>query len=171
MSKRSDPPASDEPVKAAPPRLPPARVWLVDGYNVLHTVLLGGQARESWWRAGERERLRARVWGFTDPNAELWLVFDGSTPNSDPLNEPDSESSEGDVPGRQRVRVVFAPDADDWIRRRAKQLCGAGDAEAGSIAVVTADRRLADRSRHAGAQIVRPRDFIAHCPDPRDGAE
>ena len=50
---------SDSPGAAA--ELPNAELWLVDGYNALHAVLLGGgqseERRQDWWRSEHRERL------------------------------------------------------------------------------------------------------------------
>jgi predicted RNA-binding protein with PIN domain len=136
---------------AATPALPPARLWLVDGFNVLHSVLLGGESRERWWTASERSRLRVRAERFDVAGAEIWLVFDGSRPAPDPVDAPDG--------GATRVSSVFAASADLWLARRVRAA-----EHAGEIAVVTADRSLAGRCRHAGAHIVTPRDFLAHCP-------
>jgi rRNA-processing protein FCF1 len=56
------------------------------------------------------------------------------------------------------VQVVFAPSADDWLLREVRS------AENPSrVVVVTADRSLGDRARHAGASVVSPRDFLARC--------
>ena len=44
----------------------PAAAWLIDGYNVLHTVLLGGQPREGtdWWGETGRDLLWERIQSF-----------------------------------------------------------------------------------------------------------
>ena len=139
-------------------------VWLVDGYNVLHTVLLGGQARsgdKAWGRA-TRDRLIERIRGFetlgpgsasSPPSPEngpgiAFVVFDGKQPAS----EADQEAP---------LRVIFAPSADDWIVRPARHASQPGD-----LVVVSADRQLSERCRHAGARVVSPRDFMARCPSP-----
>ncbi len=53
-----------------------ARIWLVDGYNVLHAAVLGGRDRSQWWTGSRRRELLERVSGF-DVDAEVWIVFDG----------------------------------------------------------------------------------------------
>jgi predicted RNA-binding protein with PIN domain len=128
--------------------------WLVDGFNVLHAGVLRGNDRRGWWREEMRARLLARVASFEDSAAELWVVFDGPGPGG----EAERESL--------RPRVVFAPSADEWL------LAAVRDApDPASVVVVTADRQLADRARHRGAQIVSPRAFLARCPSERDGPQ
>jgi hypothetical protein len=174
-------------------------IWLVDGYNVLHTVLLGGQPRESihWWSEAGRKLLCERVMEFdglgfapspgpsptpsptSRPNStsnptlsprptpgtgptgilvprrpepqpapgSVWIVFDGKRP--------------GPAPGETNPKIVFAPSADQWIVGQVRK---AQDARA--FAVVTADHQVGGRCRHAGAQVVAPRDFIARCGTP-----
>ena len=120
--------------------------WLVDGFNVLHAGVLRGNDRQGWWREDVRARLLARVAGFDDAAAELWVVFDGRGP----LGAAEESSL--------RPRVVFAPSADEWL------LAEVRDAEDPSaVVVVTADRQLADRARHRGARVVSPRAFLARC--------
>jgi hypothetical protein len=126
------------------------RLWLVDGFNALHVALLRGREREAWWTEERRQELLARVRGFDDPTAEVWIVFDGPRPlpattRREPAGAP---------------RVAFAPSADDWLLRRVK------DATPGEVAVVTADRRLADRARARGAQVISPQAFLARCRRP-----
>jgi predicted RNA-binding protein with PIN domain len=120
--------------------------WLVDGFNVLHAGVLRGNDRQGWWREEMRARLLARVAGFDDEAAELWVVFDGSGP----LADAELRSL--------RPRVVFAPSADEWLLAEVRE---ADDPTA--VVVVTADRQLADRARHRGAQVVSPRAFLARC--------
>lgn len=124
----------------------PETEWLVDAYNVLHVVLLGGEDRSEWWRARARDRLIERAAHLPIAHGRVWLVFDGGVPAA----ETDAE-----VAG---PRIVFTPSADDWIHRRARQSIGPAPR------VVTADRKLARRCRRAGARIVSPGDFIAACP-------
>ncbi len=123
-------------------------VWLVDGFNVLHAVVLGGRDRRGFWRAAERQRLIDRVRGFDAKASEVWVVFDGPRPADEAEPDPDD-----------RVHVVFAPSADEWLLRRVR-----GAEEPGAVAVVTRDRKLAGRSRHRGARVVEPRDFLRRCP-------
>jgi len=123
----------------------PARLWLVDGFNVLHAAVLKGRDRRGWWRGPARARVLALAGGLPDADAEIVVVFDGDDPDEEP-----------DLP--PRVRQVFAPSADDWLVRRVK----AAAAEL-PVLVVTADRALAARARHHGAEIVSPRSFAARC--------
>jgi predicted RNA-binding protein with PIN domain len=129
------------------------RLWLVDGFNVLHVGVLQGRDRRGWWKRERREELLERVKGFRAEHdgADVLVVFDGK--------HPPEPAHEADVP------VVFAPSADEWLVRAVR------DAErAESIAVVTADRRLADRVRRRGASVVAPRSFISRCGVPATSA-
>ena len=135
------------------PRSEP-RIWLVDGFNVLHAVLLGGRDRSEWWTEPLRRELLARVARFQalgglDSAPEVWVVFDGPRP---------AEASAPPPPDEPRLHDVFAPCADDWLLERVKRA-----AQPERIAVVTADRRLAARVRHRGAQVVAPADFLGRC--------
>jgi predicted RNA-binding protein with PIN domain len=133
----------------------PAPVWLVDGYNVLCTGLLGGHDRSDWWSEARREELLALLarfdgldgfdglGGFDQADAEIWVVFDGA-------REP-SDTGERSGP----VRVVFAPSADEWLVEQVRVHA--------EVAVVTADRKLAGRARHRGARVVSPREFLRRC--------
>jgi hypothetical protein len=124
-------------------------LWLVDGFNVVSVGLLreqsGGQGREGWWRRENREALVARARGFDDPAAEVWIVFDGGDPGG---------NEEGATP-----RTVFARSADDWLLDRVRAA-----EDPGQLKVVTADRRLANRVRARGAEVVSPGDFLGRCP-------
>jgi predicted RNA-binding protein with PIN domain len=120
--------------------------WLVDGFNVLHAGVLRGNDRKGWWREEMRARLLARVAAFDDEAAELWVVFDGRGP----LADAELRSA--------RPRVVFAPSADEWLLAEVR-----GAEDPSQLVVVTADRQLADRARHRGAQVVSPRAFLARC--------
>jgi YacP-like NYN domain len=128
-------------VESQRPTLP--RVWLVDGYNVLNVGLLAGRSREGWWTGPFRNELLGRVQGFEEEAAEIWVVFDGTTP-------PGSG-------GAGRVRCVFAPSADEWLLGRMRER----DPE--EVALVTADRRLAARARDRGVEVVAPAAFLARC--------
>jgi hypothetical protein len=155
--------------------------WLLDGYNVLHAALLPGELRSQtpWWNEDGRQRLIRRVFFFDalkDPRKDvltddiqgesgqphdrtlkdattpsspiIWIVFDGERP------APESDDQ------HPRVRVIFAPSADDYLVSRSRR------AEPDqSIFVVSSDKRVIGRCAHAGAQIVKPRDFLARCID------
>jgi hypothetical protein len=121
-------------------------LWLVDGFNLLHAaVLRAGDSRDGWWKGENRARVLELARGFDDPAAEMVVVFDGAKP-------PEAESDD------PWPRVVFAASADDWLLAAVRE---APDPH--RVAVVTADRRLADRLRDRGAQVVPPTAFAARC--------
>jgi predicted RNA-binding protein with PIN domain len=136
-----------EDVKSRPPT---PSMWLIDGFNVLHVGLLGGRDRSEWWTAARRDQLLEKVARFDDPRAQVWVVFDGPRPEVATAEDAD-QSGEG-------PRRVFAASADAWLVER---VAAAEDPE--RIAVVTADRQVAGRVRHRGAQVHSPRDFLARC--------
>jgi len=127
-----------------PPQRP--RHWMIDGFNVVQHGLLGGRDRECWWTAPHRAELIARSSDFDDPDAEIWLVFDGPTPID----------AQADAP---RPHVVFAPSADVWLLAQVRSA-----EDPGQVVVVTADRRLSARVRQRGASVVAPIDFLRRCP-------
>lgn len=119
-------------------------LWLVDGFNVLNLAILGDSERAAFWGPAARARLLRLVAELPEP-ARVVVVFDGSRPA--PLAAKEAE------PG-----VVFAPSADEWILREIRAV-----EDPNQIALVTADRKLADRARHRGARIVEPATFVARC--------
>jgi predicted RNA-binding protein with PIN domain len=125
-------------------------IWLLDGFNVLHAGLLGGRDRAEWWTETRRSELLERVGHFDDPRAEVWVVFDG----------PHPEAAAEDAVGLRAPapRPVFAPSADEWLLARVRAA-----EDPGRVAVVTADRKLADRARHRGARVYSPRAFLDRC--------
>jgi predicted RNA-binding protein with PIN domain len=120
------------------------KIWLVDGYNVLHAVVLGGKDRSRWWTGSLRRELLERVSGF-DADAEIWIVFDG----------PDDSGAATDPRG---PHCVFADSADAWLVDRVRKA-----EDPAEIAVVTSDRQVAGRARGKGARVVSPQDFLARC--------
>jgi predicted RNA-binding protein with PIN domain len=151
-------PAAISPAPQPASSLPTASVasqehWLVDGYNVLHAGLLGPGDRGEWWRAKHRARLAERCAPLgrqgagSEQAARVWLVFDGQHP----LNS-------GDTIGSENPTVVFAPSADDWIVKYVRE-----SDDVARLIVVTGDRQVADRCRHAGARVVAPREFLRRC--------
>jgi len=128
------------------PRAAVARTsWLVDGFNVIQVGLLAGGDRTAWWGPARRAELLARAGRLDDPEAEIFVVFDGPRP---------AEDADQD----QRARPVFAPSADAWVLERLRAA-----PDPGRVLVVTADRRLAERARRRGAQVVAPGEFLARC--------
>lgn len=123
----------------------------MDGFNVVHASFFADGDRSEWWAAPKRERLVGLAQRFADPAARIWIVFDGPRPPDDP------------AAASERVQVVFAASADEWIVKRVRR-----SEEPGRLAVVTGDRKIADRARHRGAQVTGPRDFIAMCAVPEE---
>jgi predicted RNA-binding protein with PIN domain len=135
----TDPGPADEP-----------HTWLVDGFNLMHAAVLRGRDRRDWWGPEARERVLALVRRLeAPPEAEVVVVFDGRRPAGEP------ESPEA------RPQVVFAASADEWLIRAVRQA-----PDPGRVAVVTADRQLADRARHRGARVIGPRAFRERCGGP-----
>jgi predicted RNA-binding protein with PIN domain len=122
------------------------RIWLVDGFNVVQVGLLGGRARDHWWREPQRAELLTRAASFDARDDELWVVFDGH--RDDPAEHVG-----------QRLHPVFAPSADEWLVARV-----VAEPDPGRVSVVTADRRLAARVRRRGASVVSPAEFLRRCP-------
>jgi hypothetical protein len=126
------------------------------------------KAPTSWWRGDRRSLLAGLAAGLAEPEAEIFLVFDARhleraeerlPPEGRPSGSGDDEGSDDEKKERPRVRIVFAPSADDWIvesLRRRKD-------EATVVRVVTADRPLANRARRLGAEIVATDRFLALC--------
>ena len=147
----------------AEPTTPPAEIteWLVDGYNAMHAVLLGGADRAAFWTAARREELISRIERFSglrgpgapgavptpdrDSTTRVTVVFDGRRPR------PAGADA-------QTIAQRFEPSADDWIVRRVR-----GAETPGALGVVTSDRQVAGRCQHAGARVVSPRQFLAWC--------
>jgi len=124
---------------------------IIDGFNVLHAGVLIGRERTGWWQEPAQRRLVERVEQFPNPaDLEIWIVFD---------RRPDKEDQAVNVSSADpRIRVYYAPSADDWIVEHAKTLVGQR-----MITVVTADRPLRDRVRHVGGKLLSPRQFLADC--------
>jgi predicted RNA-binding protein with PIN domain len=128
---------------------PAPRLWLIDGYNVLHAGVLRGRDRRGWWTASVQSQLVAIADTFEDPAAQIIVVFDAAKPEAPRAAEP---------PPPSRVRLVYAPSADDWLVRHVRT-----SQEPERIAVVTADRQVQGRARHGGASVVSPLTFLARC--------
>ncbi len=154
----------------------PRRMLLVDGFNVLHTVLLTGERDSIWWGRAAREKLLARVCAWPESGDEIWVAFDGSQPAwsvfavraaGAPAAGADPDPSRGRGRG-PIVHSLFVESADDWIVRRARRA-----SEPARTIVVSADRKVAGRARSAGCEVWSPWAFIAKClaPEARDAAE
>ena len=133
------------------------RTIFVDGFNVLHTVLLAGERDSIWWGRSAREKLLTRVCAWPDSSDEIWVAFDGSQPAWSMRAIP---VPPGAGERRPRVHSVFVESADDWIVRRARRA-----AEPARAVVVSADRKVAGRARSAGCVVWSPWAFVAGCTD------
>ncbi len=129
------------------------RRWLIDGFNLLHTALLGGQARGiRWWDELHRRRVVDAVSSYADAGAELIVVFDGRQPDA-----PHADAAARAAASRP-LQLRYAPSADEWVLRELRSC-----ADPAAIGVVTADRRLAARARSKGAQVEAPISFLRRC--------
>ena len=126
--------------------------WLVDGFNVLH-VGLGGRTQPDWWNAAGRKRVLDCALRLVAQGERVRVVFDGSRPA-----EPDEGSPAG-------LAVVFAPSADRYLLRAIREA-----EDPAALALVTADRPVAERARKLGARVVAPQEFLARC-GPAQAAE
>jgi predicted RNA-binding protein with PIN domain len=124
---------------------------IIDGFNVLHAGVLIGRDRAGWWQEAAQRRLIERVEGFTNPtDMEIWVVFD---------RRPSKEGRAANVAStNSRIRVYYAPSADDWIVEQVEMLTGQR-----AVMVVTADRPLRERVRRVGGELCAPRQFLAEC--------
>ncbi len=137
------------------------RTLLVDGFNVLHTVLLAGDRESVWWGRDAREKLLTRICTWPDPRDEIWVAFDGSQPAWSVLAIPAGRAAGGRGP---TVHSIFVESADDWIVRRARRA-----RPPARTLVVSADRKVSGRARSAGCEVWTPWAFVARCAVTSDG--
>lgn len=124
---------------------------IIDGFNVLHAGVLVGRERAGWWQEPAQRRLVARVEQFTNPSyPEIWVIFDRRSDRSSQRTDVTSQDA--------RIRVVYAPSADDWIVEQVEALSGQRP-----VTVVTSDRLLRNRVRQAGGELLSPSRFLAAC--------
>lgn len=120
-----------------------APLFIIDGFNVLHAVVLIGRNRTGWWQPAAQRRLVARVEQLALPYPAIWIVFDRRpTTNEVPENVTSTDP---------RIRIEYAPSADDWIVREVERL-----APRQTVTVVTADRLLRERVRRVGGSVLSP---------------
>lgn len=157
--------------KSRRPTLP--RTILVDGFNVLHAVLLGKDRAEGWWQRQHRERLLEQLCGWHGGPDQIWVAFDGPQPSesvwAEPVaivrapsppsaTEPQRPASTAFDRVAPTIHAVFVESADDWIVRRARKA-----ADPSRVIVVSADRKVAGRARSAGCEIQTPWTFMSAC--------
>jgi len=119
---------------------PTSSLLLVDGFNLLHALILKGRDRPEWWSVAHQERVLELVSRYRG-HEECWVVFDAARADSARL---EAES---------QVRLHYAPDADAWILEQIKTL------RPRQVVVVTNDRSLQDRAKMLGAQRMSPWQF------------
>ena len=122
-------------------------LFLVDGFNFLHAVVLKGRDRARWWSPEHRARVVQIVAGLVGGGAEVWVVFD---------ERGRSEPAAADASAEHALPVHDAPNADDYIVALCAELSSGRD-----VVVVSADRSLVDRARHRGARGLSPWAFAA----------
>jgi predicted RNA-binding protein with PIN domain len=144
-----------------------SKTWIVDGYNVLRVSLSPRDANglrgprkgpRKWWTEERRAALTTIASRLPYPDDEVVLVFDARH-----LSEAQAEQgirAPTESP-RPLVRHVYAPSADEWIVAAVKER-----SQPPRTVVVTADRPLANRARHRGAEVMTTNDFVALCGGP-----
>ncbi|MEN9582031.1 MAG: YacP-like domain [Pseudomonadota bacterium] len=136
---------------ASTPQGPLLPAWvLVDGFNVLHAVVLRRQERARWWNALNQERVVRLAESFA-------LASPGGPPAVEVVFDAGSATSER-FAGTASVEVRFSPNADDAIVARSRELQGHFH-----VIVVSADRALLDRARNVGAARLSPWAFEEAC--------
>ena len=139
--------------------MPP--LYLVDGYNFLHAVVLKGRERAAWWSPENQARVVSSIVALLADEregAETWVVFDRR--GTAEAVEVDAAGKAGSLGGPSNaevhggLEVHHAPDADDYIVTRCAELTSRRE-----VVVVSADRSLVDRARHRGARGLSPWAF------------
>ena len=118
-------------------------ILIIDGFNVLHAVVLVGRDRSGWWQPAAQRRLVERVEQLTLSYPAIWIVFDRRPSTSEVPEDVTSNDS--------RLRIVYAPSADEWIVHEVERL-----APQHSVTVVTADRPLQERVRRVKGTVFSP---------------
>jgi len=132
-------------------------LYFVDGFNVLHAVVLVGRERARWWSPENRARLVelvvARVPALeADGPVDVWVIFDRKEEKG-----PAGVEGEPRAVGASQLQIHHAPNADDYIVERCAELAGRRD-----LIVVSADRSLRDRAKRHGARPLSPWAFASY---------
>ena len=125
-------------------------LYLIDGFNFLHAVVLKGRDRSRWWSLENQRAVRDWVALRPVMGARTWIVFDQREPQPN-----ESPVIEGAPPGGPEVR--HAPDADAYILACCQELQGTSE-----VVVVSADRSLVDRAKMRGARALSPWSFARY---------
>jgi predicted RNA-binding protein with PIN domain len=130
--------------------MPP--LYLIDGYNFLHAVVLKGRERAAWWSPENQARAVSCIAALVAGEAvETWVVFDRRGPAQ---AEAGSVLGPAFVEAEGGLQLHHAPDADDYIVSRCAELSALRE-----VIVVSADRSLVDRARYRGAGRLSPWAF------------
>jgi predicted RNA-binding protein with PIN domain len=138
-----------------------APLYLVDGFNFLHAVVLQGRDRARWWSPENQAKVVDAVAGLRVEGrpVDAWVVFDRRGPSDDTfVGFPELVS-------RGNIQIHHAADADDYIVRRCGELGGQRE-----VVVVSADRSLRDRAKNHGARGLSPWVFASYAPSPPGAA-
>lgn len=127
-------------------------ILIIDGFNVLHAVVLVGRDRAGWWQPAAQRRLVERVEQLPPSYPTIWIVFDRRPSTSDVPREGIPEEVTSNDP---RLRIAYAPSADDWIVHEVERL-----APHHTVTVVTADRPLRDRVWRVGGSLLSPQSLF-----------
>ena len=131
-------------------------LYLIDGFNFLHAIVLKGRDRARWWSPENQRAVRDWVAFRPIPGVRTWIVFDQREPVLPNERAPSERAPNGDAPlGELEVR--HAPDADAYILACCEALRSACE-----IVVVSADRSLVDRAKHRGARALSPWEFARY---------
>jgi predicted RNA-binding protein with PIN domain len=131
-----------------------APLYLVDGFNLLHAVVLRGRERRNWWQAEQQARVVRLARAFR--GGEVWVIFDAR--GGERVTGTGTGGAFTPGPNGEQLEVRFAPNADDYIVELCAQLQGQRQ-----VIVVSADRALVDRARHRGAARLSPWQFAEQC--------
>lgn len=127
-----------------------ARLWLVDGFNLLHACFLPEGKGIAWWTPALQQRVCERLERFASRHP-VWVVFDAHSPGTAAYR-----------PAPPLV-VKHAPDADQFIVDTVAQLKSTQQ-----TGVVSADRSLVDRCKSRGAVALSPwalREWLTYVDD------
>jgi predicted RNA-binding protein with PIN domain len=126
-------------------------LYIIDGFNFLHAVVLKGRDRARWWAPENQAKVVEAVAELRALGRPLdaWVVFDQRSPL-------DVGGGVETAPGGT-LQIHRAPDADDYIVRRCSELEGHRE-----IVVVTADRSLRDRAKNYGARGLSPWALVSY---------
>jgi hypothetical protein len=134
-------------------------LYIVDGFNFLHAVVLRGRDRARWWAPENCAKVVEVVGALRVDGRPLdaWVVFDQRSPNEEAGG---IETALGGT-----LQIHHAPDADDYIVWRCSEL-----ARHREIVVVSADRSLRDRAKNHGARGLSPWALERYARTPPDSS-